>query len=656
MPVVKSRPQILHAIVGTAGHVDHGKTSLVMNLTGCETDRLPEEKARGMSIDLGFAPCLLEGRRLVGIVDVPGHKDFIRNMVAGAASIDVLLLVVAADDGVMPQTREHMQIVKLLRNLQVMVALTKIDRVSPELLEMAREDVAAFLTEAGFPDAPIIPVSNQTGEGIGQIRDTIDVLVERVRQRPREARAFRMNIERVFAVKGYGTVVSGIPVSGEVGVGQQVELLPLGQTLTVRTIQSYKLETARAFANCCTAINVRDIEPQRVARGMTLGTPGVFQATRELIATLYNNGGEGQPFKRRFEARFHGGTMVVEASIKLLEGESLVPGAEALAHLVLSEPLVAAAGDRFILRHPAANQTLGGGTVLSAAAQRFRRRAPLGARFEQARRAVADGDFFLGALLAGPAAILKTSELARLTQCQPADAQPHIDRAVASRQIIDLGGKAWAVACRAEELAAPLRKVLENYHRKNPYNWGMSPAHVCQLLELDTHSFADLAKWLGGSGQLALKHGHLALASFKPNVSERLLQLRQKILERITQAGVLGPARGNLMDELGISDADMQVLTKLLLEDGTVVALDGNFVLHEIFESCRGKLLALFQQADIVEMNAFRDAIGANRKMAVAMLDAFDAEGLTRRVPAGRVLVHHDSASHPPQKSDGVTP
>ncbi|MGD0141051.1 MAG: selenocysteine-specific translation elongation factor [Tepidisphaeraceae bacterium] len=644
MPVVvKSTPQILHAIVGTAGHVDHGKTSLVKNLTGCETDRLPEEKARGMSIDLGFAPCLLEGKRLVGIVDVPGHKDFIRNMVAGAASIDVLLLVVAADDGVMPQTREHVQIVKLLRDLQVLVALTKIDRVSPDLLELARQDVAAFLTQAGFPDAPIIPVSNETGEGISQIRDTIDRLVERVRQRPRDARAFRMNVERVFSLKGYGTVVSGIPVSGQIAVAQQVELLPLGETLTVRTIQTYKLETDLAFANCCTAINVRDIDPRRVARGMTLGDPGVFQPTTELIATLHNCG-DGDRFKRRFEARFHLGTAVVDASIKLLEGESIEPGAEALAHLVLAEPLVAAAGDRFLLRHSAANETLGGGTVLSAAPQRFRRRAPLAPRFEQARRAIAQGDFFLGAVLAGPATILRTSELAQLTQCQAADAQPHIDRAVSSRQLIDLGGGACAVACRGGELADTLAKALKSYHRRNPYSWGMSPAHVCQMLGLESRSFAGLAQWLCAAGGLAVKHGRLALASFQPNVSERLLHLRQQILDRITHAGVLGPARGNLMDELSIPEADMQVLSKLLLEDGTVVALDGNFVLSDVLDDCRRKLLALFRHADVVEMNAFRDAVGANRKLAVAMLDAFDAEGFTRRVPAGRVLVHHGAA------------
>ncbi|MGD0088810.1 MAG: selenocysteine-specific translation elongation factor, partial [Planctomycetota bacterium] len=217
------KPEFAPALVGTAGHVDHGKTSLVRLLTGCDTDRLPEEKARGLSIDLGFAPCLLPSKRIVGIVDVPGHSDFIRNMVAGAASIDVLLLVIAADDGIMPQTDEHMHIVNLLRAPQVMVALTKTDMVAPERVVQVRESVAAFLARNGFPQAPIVPVSNKTGEGLDELRMALNALVERATLRPPDPRVFRMNVERTFNVKGLGTVVTGIPLSGAITVGGQAE-------------------------------------------------------------------------------------------------------------------------------------------------------------------------------------------------------------------------------------------------------------------------------------------------------------------------------------------------------------------------------------------------------------------------------------------------
>jgi selenocysteine-specific elongation factor len=637
MPViVKSNPQILHAIVGTAGHVDHGKTSLVRLLTGCETDRLPEEKARGMSIDLGFAPCLLHGRRLVGIVDVPGHKDFIRNMVAGAASIDVLLLVVAADDGVMPQTDEHMKIVKLLRTPQVMVALTKIDMVSPDMLELAKADVAAFLARVGYPDAPIIPVSNKTGDGISEIRDTIDALVEQVRQRPIDDRAFRMNVERVFSVKGYGTVVTGIPVSGRIGIGGRLDLLPKGPELTVRTIQSYKLESETAAANCCCAINVRDVEPSLVLRGMAIGEAGVYQVAHELIVLLQNVS-EATMLKRRFETRLHTGTAAIECSIKLLESDSLAPGEESFAHVVLEEPVAMAAGDRFIIRQPSPGITLGGGIVLTVQAQRIRRHEEVVPRLKLSAESAQAGDYLLAELLACPEPIASQADAIRLTQRSGDAARRVIADAVSAKKLADLDG-AYLVQARLGELVATLTPILTRYHQQNPYSWGMTPNHVCEALGLEAKSFPRLSPLLVGNG-FVVKHGRLALTSFKPAVSERLMGLRDQILKQIQEAGVHGPARGDLMKTLQIVEADMKILGKLLVEDGTVVVLDGNFVLRSVFDEARKTLLRLFESAELVDLSAFRDAIGGTRKVAVAMLDAFDVEGMTRRVPDGRMLV-----------------
>ena len=636
--VVKSTPEILQAIVGTAGHVDHGKTSLVKLLTGCETDRLPEEKARGMSIDLGFAPCQLRGRRLVGIVDVPGHKDFIRNMVAGATSIDVLLLIVAADDGVMPQTDEHVKIIRLLRAPQVMVALTKIDMVDPEMLELARQDVAAFMARAGFPDAPIIPVSNKTGEGVGEVRDTIDQLVERARQSAPNGRAFRMNIERIFAVKGYGTVVTGIPMSGQVNVGDKLELLPAGRELTVRAIQSYKHDAEHAVANCCCAINVRDVEPEQLARGMTVAAPAIYTATDEVIVSV-QNASDAHRLKRRFTAMFHAGTAAVEASLKLLDVETLAPGQEALAHVALTESVVVTAGDRFILRAISPAETLGGGTILSSRPQKLRRHdeQQLG-RFQQAAEAAARGDFLVAELLAGPGVIFNTTEMLRLTRCPEPVAREQLGAAQKSGFIADLEGGACAILPRMNEAIESLAHALEHYHRDNPYTWGMTPAHVCQHLDLDPKNFARFSKLITAGGTLAMRNGRLALASFKPPVSAHLMNLRDQILAQIHTGGVNPPARGNLMKELSITEADMRILTRLLTEDGTIIFLDGNFMLRTLFEECRAKLVELFRDASSIGLPAFRDAIGTNRKIALAMLDAFDAEGLTRRIGDERVL------------------
>jgi len=638
MPIIKAVPEILHAIVGTAGHVDHGKTSLVKLLTGCETDRLPEEKARGMSIDLGFAPCLLRGRRVVGIVDVPGHKDFIRNMVAGATSIDVLLLVVAADDGVMPQTDEHVKIIKLLRAPQVMVALTKIDMVSPDMLELAKADVAAFMARAGFPDAPIIPVSNKTGEGVGDVLVQIEDLVDRARQRTTDRRALRMNIERVFGVKGYGTVVTGIPMAGQVNIGERVELLPPGRELTVRTIQSYKHESPTAYANCCCAVNVRDIEANEVARGMTIAHPGIYHATNELIISV-QNATDDRTLKRRFIALLHTGTGAVEASLKLLDCDSLPPGQEAIAHVVLTEPQVIAAGDRFIIRAISPAITLGGGIVLSSRPQKLRKfTEDVLDRLLRASKAVIDRDFLLSELLSGPSAIIHTQELSRLTQCAGVDATEKIKQAESRGDITDLGGGAWLVTSRLHECLESISHVLDRYHAANPYTWGMTSAHVCEHFGIDLKNFPRLSKLLCESGRMSLKHGRLALTSFAPAISAHLMSLREQILAQIHSSGVNAPARGNLMKELHIAEPDMQVLEKLIVEDGTVLVLDGNFMLRSVFEQCRNKLLELFAATRTLELGAFRDCVNTNRKMALAMLDAFDAEGLTKRVGDGRVL------------------
>ncbi len=653
--IPKVRPQILHAIVGTAGHVDHGKTSLVRLLTGCDTDRLPEEKSRGMSIDLGFAPCLLQGddgtpegsgKGVVGIVDVPGHRDFIRNMVAGAASIDVLLLVVAADDGVMPQTAEHMKIVRLLRHPLVFVALTKIDMVSAERLAEAQREIAAFFVSTGFPDAPIVPVSNKTGEGIGEIRETLERFVGSVQHRGGDGakRAFRMNVERVFSVKGYGTVVTGIPLSGSVHVGEKVELLPGRHGLAVRTVQSYKMESEVALASCCCAINVREIDAHLVARGMTLAAPDVYAATHELLVTLENasDGPAAGSFKRRFDARLHSGTAAVEANVRLLEADELPVGSEGFAHIVLAEPLVAAAGDRFILRSLSPADTLGGGAVLSARPQRLRRHADALGRFQAAYVALREGDLLAAEALAGPDVILNARDALRLTQQTDEAARHALAATVAKGALVDLaangGGGDYAVRSRIDELRNTLQPALDRYHHANPYVWGMSPALVCESAGITAKSFDGLAALLSQTGAIALRHGRLALAAFKPNISERLLTLRERIMAIIEKSGASAPARGNLIRDLAIAEADMKVLEKIILGDGTVLLLDGNFMLRTFFDDARAKLLSLFAKNATVELNAFKEIVGTNRKMAVAMLDAFDAEGLTRRVPDGRVL------------------
>lgn len=639
MPVViahKAAGEILHAIIGTAGHVDHGKTSLVKLLTGCNTDHLPEEQARGMSIDLGFAPCTLSlpgASVTVGLVDVPGHRDFIRNMVAGASSIDILLLVIAADDGPMPQTLEHLQIIALLRAPQLIVALTKTDLVAPERLAEARAEISALLERFGFTGAPIVPVSNKTGEGIGEILAALAQAAAAARQPSADARAFRMNVERVFSVKGYGTVATGIPMSGRERVGAELELLPGRRRVTVRAIQRYKQASDVASAACCCALNIHDIAAADVARGMTLAAPGVYGPVTEFLATL-ENVSDAVTLARRSDAFVHSGTAAVQATVKLLESESLPPGGRGFAQVILQEPMTLAAGDRFIIRSLTPPATLGGGVVLSVRPQRLRRHERIGARLAAAADAARAGRLLACEALAGPGAVLATAEAARLTQCADAAAQKAALAQLAGRAT-DLGG-GYLLEHRAAELAAAVGRVLETFHRENPLLAGMPPAELCGALEFPATCAAGLTKVLSARRVVVERAGRLASPTFQPAVNARLQELFIRALGLVTAAGVNGVARGNLAKDLAASDSDVAALVRLLSPQHAVI-LEGNLVLRAAHAICRAQLQALLAREGKVSLASFRAATSTSRKIAVAMLDAFDAEGLTRRAGDFRV-------------------
>ncbi|MHC5056354.1 MAG: selenocysteine-specific translation elongation factor [Planctomycetota bacterium] len=643
MTAKPKQPEIVHAMVGTAGHVSHGKSTLVEILTGCRMNRLPEERERGLTINLGFAACFLPGDRLVGIVDVPGHKDFIRNMVAGAASIDILMLVVAADDGVMPQTEEHVKIARILGADRVMVVITKTDLVDAELLELVRDDVTGFMARRGFPDAPVICFSSKTLEGLDEVRDTLEGFLSELGARPPASGPFRMYVERVFSVKGYGTVVTGIPDSGALAVGDRVELLPAGTPTSVRAIQAYKYsrEVARAFT--CAAVNVRDVPSEAVTRGMAIVARGAFRATtRALVSVL--NANDTRPLRRITEVTFHTGTAVVNASLRLIGAESLKPGEDAFAEVRMAEPVVIAPGDSYIVRVPSPPDTVGGGRVLSTNVGRLKRSSPeLAARLAAAREALGARDAFGAALMAGPGAVLVTADILPLTGASGDDARAKLGERAAAGDLVDLGGDGWLVGARAPEAVDVARKALARYHAENRYAIGMTPAHVCRLFGLGERSFAGLAKALTADAGIALRHGRLALADFAPALSSKQSALRDSVLERVTAAGASAVARGTLVKDLGASESDMKLVLRLLGEEGEVSLLGNQLMQTRAFKECREKLLGLFEEKEIVGIGDFRELVGASRNLAVAILEQFDAEGLTRRDGKGRALVRRPS-------------
>ena len=638
MPKQARQPEIMAVMVGTAGHVDHGKTSLVKLLTGCDTDRLPEEKKRGMSIDLGFAPCLLTGSRMVGIIDVPGHEDFIKNMVAGASSIDVLMLVIAADDGIMPQTVEHLKIVSLLRTPKVMAVITKSDLVSAARCEEVQREVAAFLAQYGFPDAPVIPASNRTGDGICEVRDAVTQLADEVKPDERE-RPFRMSVERVFSVQGYGTVATGIPVSGRCKVGDSLELLPGHQSTSVRTLQRYKRESGETTARICSALNLRNIRADEIERGMILVTPGVYRETFSAILSAQNVH-ETLAIKRRSDMHFLYGTSLQSVSAALLGLEKLLPGERGFMRIKCLKPMVLAAGDRFILRSLSPATTVAGGLVLSIRVDKRRKaRADEMDRLKMAREAAEAGDVFQSELLAGNAAVIAGADLPGVVQAQNGQMDQKVSEKERCGVMIPLGASHWLIQSRKAELEEALQRVLGQYHRKKKYARGMPSEEVCAALRLDKSCFEGLKKVFEENGPIVVYSNAFALKDFKPALSQRQNDLKEKITARVIESGRSGIARGDLQAQLGADDSEMQLLVRLLSEEGMITVADYYLLHPAVVKGCFEKFSELSEVHGIVELGVFREALGLKRNLAVAILDLFDSKGITRREGKGRKLL-----------------
>ena len=639
MPKQARETEIMPVMVGTAGHVDHGKTSLVRLLTGCDTDRLPEEKKRGMSIDLGFAPCQLAGSRMVGIIDVPGHEDFIKNMVAGASSIDVLMLVIAADDGIMPQTVEHLKVVSLLRTPRVMVAITKIDLVPETRREEVRREVTDFLQGCGFENAPVIFVSNKTGDGVSEVRDAMDQLVSEVRGAEQES-SFRMPVERVFTVQGYGAVAAGIPVSGRCKVGDTLELLPGRKLAVVRAIQRYKRDSRETAAHMCSAINLRNLKSEEIERGMTLSTPGAYRETSLAILSV-KNVHESKVIKRRTQMHFHYGTSQRNVAGLLVGCDELRPGEEGFMRIRCERPMTLAAGDRFILRSLSPATTVAGGIVLTIRSDERRKKDPHEVeRFEMAKAAAESNDFFKSELLAGPSAVISKEDMPVLLQRSPAQIDPAVKEQEQLGMIAALGPSHWLISSRRRELGERLVQVLGRYHKKSKYSRGMPAEEVCEALGLEKSCFEGLKKIFEGCDRVAIYPNCISLSDFKPVLSAPQQNLREQILAKVIASGRAGIARGELQLQLGAKDSDTQLLLRLLSEEGMIVVADYYLIHPAVVKGCFEKFVELSRTDEIVELGVFRDALGLKRNLAVAVLDLFDSKGMTRREGKGRRLLN----------------
>ncbi|MFG0317310.1 MAG: selenocysteine-specific translation elongation factor [Planctomycetota bacterium JB042] len=633
---------IHRVIVGTAGHIDHGKSTLVRVLTGIDPDRLKEEKDRGMTIDLGFAPYRTESSRTVGIIDVPGHERFVKNMVAGASSVDVFLLVVAADDGVMPQTREHMEILDLLGARRGLVAVTKIDLVGEDLRELAVAEIEEVLAETPFKETPLVPVSSTTGEGIDALKRRLDALVDATEARTVEG-LFRMPVQRVFSSKGHGTVVTGVPVSGRVAVGDVVEVLPGGHTGKVRGIQAYKEGRDEASAGHSTALNVSDLDHREVTRGSVVATPGFFKPVRFLEGSLRYLASAERPLKHGTDVRLHVGTSESIARVVLLDRPVLAPGEEAPIQLRLREPVVAAHGDRFLLRRISPMVTLGGGVLVSESERRTAGTRDRVAEGVAAKIEVLDDDAgwlerSLAERGAKPTPIRDACVLAKL----PPDRGREVLRALEEAGRVRSLPKERVVHREAFDAAsAAVTSELDRSHARSPLAAWARAGDVRKAAGLDEALFDGVLARLEEDGAVDVaKGGRIRRRGHVPSLDARDERALAAIEEALRAGGLKPPSRDELVRAAGLPAERVAALLSLLAEEGKLFSAAEVCFHASVLDRVRDVLASVAgRHGGELVVPEVRDELGTTRKFLIPLLEALDSLGLTVRRGDKRYLV-----------------
>ncbi len=615
-------------VIGAAGHIDHGKSTLVQALTGINPDRLAEEQRRGMTIELGFAWLRLPSGREASVVDAPGHERFIRHMLAGAGGVDVALLVIAADEGVMPQTREHLDILDLLGVSAGVVALTKADLVDAEWLELVREDVRAALAGTTLRDAPAIPCSALTGLGLDDLRAALDQALDEAPPHPDRGRP-HLPVDRVFTLSGFGTIVTGTLLDGALAVGQEVEIAPGGRVARIRGLQTHKTKLERAAPGGRVAVNLAGVATDEVARGDVLALPHTLPPAVRLDVRLRAVGGLDAPLTHNMPVTVHTGAAEVSARLGLLDRAELAAGDEGWAQLRLSEPIAAQRGDRVVVRRPSPSATLGGGVIVDAQPARHRRFAPRVLRHLETLAAGSPEDRALDAL-AGPT-LLRPDDIAARADLPVVEVGVALDGLFAAG-LVRRAGPYWLGAGTWDDLVARVRDALTAYHTRYPLRRGLPAEELRARLRLTSEIWPPVASALEEAG-LARLHGgeSVALAQYEPRFSPA----QQQVVARVKEALASQPYAPPALAELPGLDAP---LLEALVERGEVVRIaDGVHLGRAAYDEMAAAALEMIDAAGSVTVATLRDRFGASRKYALALLEHLDDERITRRVGDARV-------------------
>ena len=633
--------------LGTAGHIDHGKTALIKCLTGCDTDRLKAEKERGMSIDLGFAPCMVSELE-VGIVDVPGHENFIKTMVAGASGIDGVIFVIAADDGVMPQTREHLDILTLLGVKYGIVALTKVDCVSTDRIVNVTAEIKDFLTGTFLEEAPILPVSSITGQGIDGFYEALKELVNSIKPKNVDG-VFRLPVDRAFSVKGYGTVVSGIPVCGSVNTGDEVTLFPHDVKGRIKAIQVYKRQSNTAMVGQCAALNVPQWDYKTIKRGCCVTLGEYFSPRQWFLCTLRILSGVKSPLKNGANIKFHTGTSDVVATVYLLQGNVIAASDESIIQVRLNEPILAGPGDRFIMRSLSPVQTIGGGMIIEAISGKLRRNRS--GVFEDARQrakaVLSRKDFVEYAIKTAESLAANQKGLSIRTKIFPEPLDSITRELVQQGTVLDLGSKLYIHCDTLNDVQQRVLDIVGDFHRKKPESPGFGIEQLYEACGLRKDIFDVLLKFLINEGKLVEKKHRIALPEHRESFSDDERELIHNIESLFVDRPFNPPTQQEIVDDTKAAPDEIQRIIKILIEQERLVRIDKDLYFHhDGVEKARNILISYITEQGGLESVKFKYLLDTTRKFAIPLLDYFDRINLTRRAGYTRYLRNSSTKRH----------
>lgn len=630
-----------HFIIGTAGHVDHGKTMLVKALTGKDTDRLKEEQERGISIELGFAPFVLPSGVLAGVVDVPGHERFIRNMLAGVSGMDLVLLVIAADEGIMPQTREHLEIIDLLNVPKGIIVLNKVDLVEEDWLEMIKEEVYELVEGTVLEGAPLVEVSAVTGQGIAELKKSIDSIASELKERPASGLA-RMPIDRVFTITGFGTVITGTLTEGFLKVGNEIEILPQGIVGRIRGLQVHGNKVDRAEAGQRVAVNISNVERETIHRGSVLANPGVLRPSHRMDIHFKLLPSAEKALGNRARVRVHIGTAEIMARIILLESDQIEPGESEYAQLECDEPMVAAKGDLLVVRSYSPMRTIGGGRIIDPNPNKHKRMnqaviEALKTKEKGTPEELLQHHMFSG-LLFNEADLVKA---AGVQQDEVSTALAKMMEAGYVKKVEVDNKELYILETVFREKGKEIQEELTKYHNRYPLRPGMSKELVRgrYFENINIKLYNSLLNIYQQEGYINISSENISMPDFLPGPAENQKDLFKQIENDYLIAEYQPPGWEDTVNQYRLNASIGEEILNYFLYTGILIGLEEGIIIHSAnIDKAKSLILQHLKENNQITLAEVRDILKTSRKYALPIISFLDKQKITRRIDDKRVL------------------